>query len=152
MIDGGLRPTFRNKLRRGVHWQSIETGGTGTGIPDSNFCGAEVGEGWVEFKSTDAWSVGIDAEQVGWLKTRQLHGGRTFLAVRRHHSGGPRKGAGVDELWLCSGWWAGAVRASGLRAEEVVWLGVWSGGASRWDWDEVRAVLATPLEELRPPR
>ena len=152
MIDGGLRPLFRDKLRRGFHWQSIETGGTGRGIPDSNYCEQGWGEGWVEFKLTDAWSVGIDAEQVGWLKTRLLYGGRTFLAVRRRHAGGPRKGVAVDQLWMCSGWYAGAVKADGLRSEDVVWLGVWSGGAAQWDWDAVREALRAPLERLAPPR
>lgn len=141
MIDGGLRSIFRDRLRRGIHWQSIETGLTGRGIPDSNFCGPDVGEGWVEFKLTDAWSVGLDPEQVGWLKKRILCGGRTFVAVRRRHGGGPRKGDPVDELWLCSGRWAGELRREGLRHPDVRWLGVWSGGPAAWNWDEVRSCL-----------
>jgi hypothetical protein len=150
MIDGSLRKIFRNKLRRGYDWQSIETGGTGRGIPDSNACEEKYGEFWVEFKQTDAWAVDIDSEQVGWLKRRILYGGRTFLAVRRWNDGGPRRGAAVDELWLCSGWYSGEVRASGLRAEGVVWLGVWSGGPSQWDWDAVKEALRSPPESLRP--
>lgn len=141
MIDGGLRSIFRDKLRQGTHWQSVETGGTGRGIPDSNMCSPDTGEVWIEFKRTEAWAVGLSPEQVGWLKRRILCGGRTFVAVRRKHSGGPRRGGGVDELWLCSGRWAGELRAGGLRAEGVEWLGVWSGGPSGWDWDEVRECL-----------
>lgn len=141
VIDGGLRGVFRDRLRVGIHWQSIETGGTGRGIPDSNFCGEDVGEGWIEFKQTSAWSVGLAPEQVGWLKKRILCGGRTFVAVRRSHEGGPRRGSGVDELWLCSGVWAGHLRTDGLRCPEVQWLGVWSGGPSSWNWEEVRRCL-----------
>lgn len=148
MIDGGLRSTFHDKLRRGIHWQAIETGGTGKGIPDSNFCGADVGEGWVEMKLTDAWSVGLEAEQVAWLKKRILVGGRTFVAVRRQHDGGPRKGSPVDELWLCSGIWAGELKSGGLKHPDVIWLGVWSGGPARWDWDAVRELLASSQEAL----
>lgn len=147
--DAGLRPLFHDRLRRGIHWQAVETGGTGLGIPDSNFCGRDTGEGWVEHKQTEAWSVGLSAEQVGWHKKRILRGGRVFLAVRRHHAGGPRRGPPVDELWLCSGWWSGHIAREGLRCPDVTWLGVWSGGPARWDWEAVREALASPAETLQ---
>lgn len=139
-IDGGLRPLFHDRLRAGFHWQAVESGGTASGIPDTNFCCDGI-EGWVEMKQTSAWAVGLTAEQASWHRTRRERGGRTFVAVRRHHSGGPRLGVPVDELWLCSGRWAGLLRSSGLRCTDIVWLGVWSGGPARWDWDAVRAAL-----------
>lgn len=148
-IDGNLRPIFRDKLRDGFHWQSIETGGTGRGIPDSNFCCDGV-EGWVEFKSTEAWSVDLSPEQCGWHLSRQRHGGRTFVAVRRRHEGGPRKGEGVDELWLYSGKWVRELLTNGLKCT-VRPVGVWSGGPARWRWEEIRLGLivgkdSRPLE------
>ena len=138
MIDGGLRPLFHDKLRRGVHWQAIETGGTGQGIPDSNACIAGGIELWVEFKWTEAWAVGLTAEQSSWHQTRYMRGGRTFIAIRRQNEGGPRRGAAVDELWLAEGRLAPLLREGGLRAEGVDFLGVWPGGPARWDWDAVR--------------
>lgn len=140
MIDGGLRGIFHDRLRVGIHWQAIETGEVVMGVPDSNFCCDGV-EGWVEYKQTDAWAVGIRPEQGAWLSTRHMRGGRTFVAVRRWHDGGPRKGAAVDELWLCSGQYARTLRHEGLQSNSVVWLGVWSGGPARWDWDAVRRHL-----------
>lgn len=139
--DGGLRPLFHDRLRSGIMWQAIETGGTGRGIPDSYFCGQGVGCGWVEMKQTAAWNVGLSPEQVSWAKTNILRGGRVFLAVRRRHEGGPRKGDPVDELWLCSGWWNSHVAREGLRCPDVTWLGVWGGGPARWDWSAVRDIL-----------
>lgn len=143
MIDGGLRTIFHNQLRVGFHWQAVETGGTGLGIPDSNFCCDGV-EGWVEFKRTTAWSVGMRPEQIGWHRTRHERGGRTFIAIRREHDGGARKGGPVDELWLCRGQYASVLGREGLQAQDIMWLGVWSGGVARWDWEAVRGYLTAP--------
>lgn len=136
---------FHKKLRRGFHWQSIETGGTGRGIPDDNFCAAGV-EGWLEYKWTEAWAVGLSPEQVGWHKKRILMGGRSLVAVRRQHEGGERKGEPQDQLWLCSGRYAGHLRRDGLRAEGVVWMGFWEGGPTAWNWDSIRMhILTSPV-------
>lgn len=140
-VDGGLRPLFREKLKVGAHWQTIETGDVSLGVPDSNYCiGGD--EGWVEYKQTDAWAVGIRKEQSAWLLTRHMRGGRAFVAVRRRHDGGPRKGPAVDELWLCQGQYAGLLKDYGLQCEEINWCGVWSGGPAHWDWAAVRRWLA----------
>lgn len=147
MIDGGLRPLFRQHLRRGFDWQSVETGGTGSGVPDSNFCtligpGAGIGiEGWVEYKKTDAWAVGLATFQVGWHLRRWRYGGWTLIAVRRQHDGGPRKGAPVDELWVYEGRCAAELATHGLQCTHINPLGVWSGGPASWNWDEVAACL-----------
>lgn len=141
-IDGELRPIFRNRLRRGIHWQSVETGGTGLGIPDSNLCMTEGREGWMEFKQTEAWSVGLSTEQVGWHLRRCAMGGRTWIAVRRWHTGGPKKGPPVDELWLYRGDAASVLRSEGLKTDDGL-LGRWHGGPARWDWDAVRGTLET---------
>jgi len=117
-IDGGLRSLFRTRLKKGIHWQSIETGGTGLGIPDANFkIKGSYTEGWIEYKQTDGWTVGLSAEQVGWHLRRRSVGGRTLVATRRWHDGGPRKGPAVDELWIHMGSFAAELAESGLRCD-----------------------------------
>lgn len=159
-VDGGLRPIFRDKLRVGFDWTSVETGGTGRGVPDSNYC-AKVEmtagmaldpvldvsatvvkgvEGWIEFKQTSGWACTLRPEQVGWLVRRSMHGGRVFVATRRYHDGHSRAEA-TDELWLHSGQWARELKSEGLRAVDP--LGVWHGGPSGWDWDEIRRLLCS---------
>ena len=138
-IDGGLRPMFRDKLRRGFQWTSVESGSTIQGIPDSEFCSGGVSR-WVEYKVTDAWAVGLSKEQSSWHEVRHLRGGVSFVAVRRRHSGGPRKGPAVDELWLYRGEFARELRKLGLKAP-VTPEGVWEGGPERWDWEAVASLL-----------
>ena len=147
MIDGGLRPTFHEMLKSGFDWQAIETGGTGKGIPDSNFCHRECGDRWIEFKATDGWVVDLSPEQIGWHKKRARYGGKTFIAVRRHHGGGPRKGHPVDQLWLYHGAAAELLKRDGIRGSEdkPYFIGVWHGGKARWAWDEIaRALITAP--------
>lgn len=153
--DGGLRQLFRDHLRRGFHWQSVETVLVSQGVPDSNYCARNPKifgdlmedplpgsgrEGWVEYKQTDGYAVTLRPEQIGWLTRRALTGGRVFVAVRRWHDGGTRRGEPVDELWLCAGGRARELKADGLRAGRGI-LGVWGGGPARWDWGAVRELL-----------
>ena len=139
-IDGGLRKLFRDRLTQGYHWQSVETGGTGLGVPDSNYCTDGV-EGWIEYKQTDGWTVDLRKEQVAWLTTRHERGGRVYVAVRRKNQGGPRRGDPVDELWLWSGRHARSLKAEGLRLdEEYLYLG--QGGPARWDWKRISEILS----------
>lgn len=145
MIDGGLRQKFREHLTS-FDWTSIESSLTGGGIPDANFCGCGV-EGWIEYKLTDGWAVSFKPMQVPWIMKRVRYGGRVFVAVRRKHDGGPRRGDPVDELWLYHGRDARALEAYGLNSEQeggpapLVRAG---GGPARWPWEAVRAALAGP--------
>lgn len=141
-IDGGLRPLFRTHLRAGFQWTSIESGGTVQGIPDSEFCAGGVSR-WVEFKKTNAWSVGLSKEQASWHRVRALRGGVSFVAVRRLTVAGVRKGEAVDELWLYRGEHAQDLKDLGLRGG-VPCLGIWSGGPSGWNWSDVRNLLLRP--------
>lgn len=152
MSDGDLRPIFRARVPPPVHWTSVETGGTGRGVPDSNFCADGV-EGWIEYKVTAGWSVTLRPEQIGWLTTRARHGGRVFVAVRRRCEEGPRRDW-ADDLYLLEGAAARELREQGLRQFAVTknaptarrqagLLGVWSGGPSAWDWQAVRDVLVS---------
>lgn len=142
--DGGLRRLFCEHLRSGMHWQPVETGLISMGVPDANFCGSGV-EGWVECKQTEGYSVTLSPEQVSWIFRRHRNGGRVFVAVRRWHTGGPRKGPPVDELWLLRGQYAPDLKTLGLRWAEQnasgVLLGRWPGGPARWAWNEVRSML-----------
>ena len=141
--DGNLRQLFREKLPE-VHWQAIETGGTGRGVPDSNGCwrGREF---WVEYKRTGTGRVPLRPEQVGWLSRRGRGGGRVRVAVRQVHKGGPRKGPPVDALWLLEGVHAVDIVERGLHWDLASFvIRRWDGGPSRWDWDRVLWCLTHP--------
>lgn len=136
MIDGGLRKLFREHLPD-IHWQSVETGGTGRGVPDSNGCADGV-EFWVEFKVTSGWAVGLRPEQRAWLARRTRCGGRCWVAVRRQAAAGERRGPAADQLWLLPA--AVALEISGLRQAPAAHL-LGAGGPGRWGWAAVRAAL-----------
>ena len=140
MIDGGLRGIFRKKIPSFM-WVSVETGMTGRGIPDSHYCRLGV-SGWVEWKVTNAWSVGLRPEQVAWILRYHRNGGRVWVAVRRQVLSGPRRGPAADELWLIHGWAAADLKSQGLKkiAENAV-AGVWPDGPTQWDWAEIERLL-----------
>lgn len=137
-IDGGLRKIFREKLPD-IDWTSIETGGTGKGIPDSNGC-KDGHEFWVEYKLTSAWTVGLEPEQVGWITRRARFGGKVFVAVRRKTTAGPRKGRAVDELWLYRGADARELKTLGIKDGPPP-LHVSEGGPAKWNWNAIRLEL-----------
>lgn len=139
MIDGGLRALFRQYLPA-FHWVSVETSGTGRGIPDSEYC-SEGCTGWIEFKVTDGFAVTLRPEQVAFLQRRGRAGGRVWVAVRRKHQGGPRKGHAVDELWLLRGSMAAQARDGGLVIGADYVVAGWCGGPSHWDWAQIAAIL-----------
>lgn len=136
--DGGLRALLRRHLPR-VHWQSVESHGTGRGTPDVEGCHDGVSF-WVECKATSGWSVTLRPEQVAWHLRRARAGGRSFVAVRRAARGGPRNPA-ADELWLLRGSAARELRSGGLRwagdDRGGALVGCWSQGPSAWDWEDV---------------
>jgi hypothetical protein len=125
-MDGNLRLLFRQNLPE-MHWQSVETGAVGPGVPDSNYC-YKGAEGWVEFKVTSGWAVTLRPAQIGWLLRRARAGGRVFVAVRQR-----------DTLWLAAGGAAVALREAGLRGAPT--LGHWEGGPSQWPWTKIRRLL-----------
>lgn len=141
MIDGGLRSEFRKHLPR-FHWQSIESGLTGGGIPDANACFAGV-EFWIEYKLSSTFprlSHPLSPDQIGWLERRHRAGGRVFIAVRYKHPGGPRLGAPVDRLYLFPGALARSVALQGLS---VTPLARFEGGVARWNWGKIGDILVT---------
>ena len=140
-IDGGLRALFREHLPQ-FDWQSIESGLTGGGIPDSNFCRDGV-EGWIEFKQTPGHAVTLKPEQVGWIARRVRRGGRVWIAVRQKAPSGPRTEA-RDALWLIPGRHAPQAKMGGLRAVETLpGVADWHHGPACWDWQAVADVLVS---------
>lgn len=147
-IDGGLRLLFRERLL-GVHITTIETGLTGRGVPDAHVCqpatpcptcGSRGYPAWIEFKQTEGWAVTLEPEQVAWLTSYVRRGGAAFVAVRRRCDKGPRRPA-ADDLYMIWGGQAREAKDSGLRGLNHGLLGHWTGGPSRWAWDEVKAIL-----------
>jgi hypothetical protein len=131
-IDGGLRGLHSSHLPM-VHWQPVETGMTGRGVPDSNGCyrGSEF---WVEMKWTPEWAVGLRPEQIGWLMRRSRAGGRVFVAVRQLCKPGARREA-RDSYWLFWGGHAVDLKERGLRGPPSVLT--CGGGPARWDWPAI---------------
>jgi len=127
MSDGELRKIYRKYLKGG-DLLPIETGGSISGVPDTNWCkkGTEV---WIENKAADHWRVTIRPMQIGWCERRLHHGGRVFCAVRRAQ----------NELWLFH---ASKMRdLEDSRIDLVPNLGYWNGGAAKWDWAAIEQIL-----------
>lgn len=134
--DGGLWPLLRAGLSH-WDWQRIETGGTGRGIPDVNGC-LMANEIWVELKWTDGCKPHIRPEQVGWAERRARHGGKVYLAVRRHCDAGSRR-EGADELWVYGSDGFRAVSEGGLKSLTPRLL--LTGGSRNWDWAQVNELF-----------
>jgi len=142
-MDGGLRQLFRKNLPE-FDWTSIESGGTGRGIPDSNYCHKGI-EGWVEWKQTTGHIVTLRSEQIGWISRRCRFGGRVFIAVRQRAIAGARREA-RDVLWLFPGHYATAAKLHGLKGTWTSGADVhqWHNGpANGWDWRAIAEVLLT---------
>jgi hypothetical protein len=136
MKDGDLRTLFRLKLPK-YQWTSIETAGTASGVPDSEFCSPWGAQGWIEFKKTNAFSIpSLDAFQVAWLMRRSRSGGSAWIAVRRIPTA--KKYNGVDELWLMRGDQAEALFYNGL---EGITAWIWEGGPSNWNFQEIHNIF-----------
>ena len=139
MKDGDLRSIFRNKFRD-FHWTSVETAGSATGVPDSEYCIPFGVQGWIEFKQTAIYHVQISPFQTAWLMKRCRYGGNAWIAVRRIPIA--KKHEGVDELWLMFGNQAEALHYGGLEATRSM---VWIGGPSNWNYDQIAQILNLKL-------
>lgn len=137
--DGGLRPLFRNRFNT-WQWSSIETAGSATGVPDSEFCTPAGCQGWIEFKQTHIYAVKIRSLQVAWLDQRCRYGGNAWIAVRRTPLA--QKFIGNDELWLMRGDQASALYYEGLEGTSAM---IWHGGPSNWNYEEIAKYLTLEL-------
>lgn len=133
--DDGLRSIITSKLKD-PHWQPIETWSIAAGVADLNGCLSGV-EAWVECKSASAWAVKFEPGQIPWINRRTRAGGRVTIAVRRRHSGGPRLGDPVDELWLIPGSAVIELARDGLKEVQLRAL-VFHKGPSKWDWSLIQ--------------
>lgn len=128
-IDGGLRSLFQENIH--AHWTVVETGYTHLGVPDLEGCHIGVSI-WVELKVIRGTKIKFRPGQPAWHTSRARAGGRSFIAARK-------KTQTVDELWIFPGHMARRLATTGINSDydEVVW----SGGPSKWNWDEIGKVL-----------
>ena len=132
MKDGNLRALEREYLK-GFHLVTIETGFTGPGVPDMNYC-YHGSEGWIENKACKGWQVKIRVEQVGWMLRRQRAGGKCFIFVRRQNAS-----SNADELYVFNGEQAQDLSEKGINGAK--WRHRSTGGPARWDWETVSKIL-----------
>ena len=138
--DGGLATLLRAHFKH-WHFQRIETGAIGAGVPDLNYCGLKIGEGWLELETCKGWRLEIRPEQNAWIQQRIRAGGRVHILARRTNAAGPRKGTAADELWVWCGCKVEALMISKLSL--VLPLAVWRGGPAAWGWSELPSILTT---------
>mgnify|MGYP003658998198 FL=1 len=68
-----------------IHFQRIETGITGSGVPDVNGC-AKGKEFWIELKEIHSGNaLTLRPMQISWLAKRALHGGQVFVMARKNN-------------------------------------------------------------------
>ena len=66
-----------------IHFQRIETGLTGSGVPDVNGC-AKGKEFWIELKEIHSGkSLTLRSMQVAWMAKRSAVGGQVFVLARK---------------------------------------------------------------------
>ena len=66
-----------------IHFQRIETGLTGSGVPDVNGC-AKGKECWIELKEIHRGkSLTLRPMQVAWMAKRSAVGGQVFVLARK---------------------------------------------------------------------
>lgn len=135
MIDGGLRREFhRRREFNDFHWQAIETGMVGSGVPDSNYCVLGYGDGWIEFKKISRGHiVSVRKEQVAWIEQGLRFGRRIHVAVR------DMRDPNEDLLLIYHGSSIRALKTGRfLHANPLLLTG---GGPSRWNWKSVREII-----------
>ena len=132
--ESGFWSLWKSNISSLVHFQRIETGSTGLGIPDVNLCyrGAEV---WVELKVTKGWTCDLRPEQIAWHHRRTKADGKTFILTRRKNKG-PRIGD-IDQIYLHHGGQAIELGEHGLKVEPVLLL------ERPFNWDKLHDTLFT---------
>lgn len=134
MIDGGLRKEFKNRLPL-FHWQAIESGLTGQGILDSNFCYQSI-EGWIEFKKTDKNLITLEPEQVGWIANRIRHGGLVKVAVRVQQHG-------LEHLLIFDGSMVYDMKSRSISENFHAVQCSYQGPPRSWNWNDIAVAITT---------
>jgi Holliday junction resolvase len=127
--ESDFRRLFRKFLPQ-VHWATVESRATESGIPDINGCIAG-SEFWLECKLTKAYAVVMRPMQIAWILRRVRHGGKVFIAVRK-------KNSKVDELYLIDGAYVKTLHEKGLHGIEPIGI----DGPKSWSWSVVAGRLA----------
>ena len=80
--ESQLWTLVKENLPKDAHVQRIETGLTGKGVPDLNYCqnGKEI---WIELKSIDGNKSQLSPFQIAWLYNRMKAGGKCFVLIRK---------------------------------------------------------------------
>lgn len=83
--EASLWGLVKDNMPKEIHSQRIETGGTGKGVPDVNYCheGKEI---WMELKSIDGLKSELSPFQMAWLFNRSKVGGNCFVLIRKNNS------------------------------------------------------------------
>lgn len=108
-----------------AHWQRVETGGTGLGVPDWNV-GWRGLETWFELKRVEGNRVLLRPEQIGWHLKRAHVGCRSWIIAYWERF----------DLWLV---WPGHC------AREVRAAGVAAPGSRRYPGGSLRLALEEAL-------
>jgi hypothetical protein len=153
--DGGLRRLFKQKLGPPEwFWETIETGGTSSGVPDSYFVRRagvvpHQNDGrscWCEWKWTDGLTPAFKPAQVRWHALHSDAGGRSLIGVRQ--TGRARSGAARDRLWIVAGAAVVALAEQGVEAVPGKFLIYVTPpevpGPEQWDWKTVADRLRSP--------
>ncbi len=80
--EASLWALLKEHLPEEAHFQRIETGGTGKGVPDVNYChkGKEI---WIELKSIEGLKSTLTPFQIAWIYNRYRSGGNAFILMRK---------------------------------------------------------------------
>ena len=70
-------------IPKDAHVQRIETGLTGKGVPDLNYCqnGKEI---WIELKSIQGNKSQLSPFQIAWIHNRAKAGGNCYVLIRKN--------------------------------------------------------------------
>jgi|TARA_A100001515_G_scaffold2896_2_gene2881 Holliday junction resolvase len=80
--EAELWKLIRKNFPKEAHVQRIETGGTGRGVPDVNYC-QEGKEIWIELKSIKGNKLTLSPFQMTWIHNRIRSGGNCAIVVRK---------------------------------------------------------------------
>lgn len=109
------------------HLQRIETGLTGSGVPDVNGC-KKGQEFWIELKEIHSGnSLTLRPMQVSWLVKRAQHGGQVFVLARKNNQ---MKLFHVDGLER-----AQEIVKGGFKSDALLTLDI------PYDWDALSTAL-----------
>ena len=80
--ESQLWTLIKQHIPKDAHVQRIETGLTGKGVPDLNYCqkGKEI---WIELKSIEGNKSQLSPFQIAWLYNRTKAGGNCYVLIRK---------------------------------------------------------------------